>query len=442
MKLSIDERIIQLCKERAKLHKEDKNVPIYPYVSDQIFNEYGVRYDSEKLRSISRKYRDSNKLNEYFELKQFNDKDAEEYKATIELNKDGTQTSDILLKMSAEQAKDPEFLLKAHGYDPNMWELISARNNIWNVFCKDSDNNIQKDTLYSSKIVVKPATETHWSAERIDNILKSIKREYKSKITHENHEDNNQLLVVPIADLHYNLLSDVLSTGNKYDTVLAEEYYYYVLNDIKARTRHRKFQKVLFVVGNDFCNADNMSGTTTKGTPQDNHLVWYEAVDNIPQLIINGIDILRTIAPVDVLYVPSNHDLHTMYGAMGTVDVAYRNEPSVNIIRSPMFRKYYNFDKTLLIFSHDMKVKDSLEIITTEARDYWSNSKHVIAMLAHLHEAMIYEKQGMLEIYRLPTISGWSRWTNTQGYVQSDKKNKCFIIDGEKGIIDEINTVF
>jgi hypothetical protein len=54
---------------------------------------------------------------------------------------------------------------------------------------------------------------------------------------------------------------------------------------------------------------------------------------------------------------------------------------------------------------------------------------------------MIYEKQGMLEIYRLPTVSGWSRWSNSMGYVQSDKRNKSFIIDSNMGIVDEMNTI-
>ena len=42
-----------------------------------------------------------------------------------------------------------------------------------------------------------------------------------------------------------------------------------MLNDVVERTMHERFEKVLFV-GNDFVNADNINGTTTKGTPQDN----------------------------------------------------------------------------------------------------------------------------------------------------------------------------
>ena len=100
-----------------------------------------------------------------------NDKDLEKelsknYKSTTEINRDGTQTSDKLIIMSEEESKDVEFLLKSHGFAVKSWELISARNNIWNVYSKQ--DGVQ--TLYSSKITVKP---------RLDNIsLEEIKEHF------------------------------------------------------------------------------------------------------------------------------------------------------------------------------------------------------------------------------------------------------------------------
>ena len=51
------------------------------------------------------------------------------------------------------------------------------------------------------------------------------------------------------------------------------------------------------------------------------------------------------------------------------------------------------------------------------------------------------KKQGYVEIRRLPTISGWSRWTNNRGYVQTEKKNQAFIINKDKGMTDILNTI-
>lgn len=361
------------------------------------------------------------------------------YKETMEINKDGTQSSDKLLRISKEEIKDVNFLLEAHGYSIDSWELVSAKNNIWNVYSKQ--DGVQE--LYSSKIVVKPRVGFIWTEDKANKIFESLKTDYKNKVSINplQYEQNGNILVVPIADFHFGLYSDVFSNGNDYNLEIAEDLFYQVINDVKNRNKDKKFEKVVFILGNDFTNSDNLSNTTTRGTLQDNTGLWFSIVDRATKLIQNGIDILTEIAPIDVLYAPSNHDLHTMFGIMQTIGAWYKNDNNVTVDISPLPRKYYKFGKNLLAISHDIKVKEALKIISTEGKEYWSGSEHVICMLAHLHQSMVYDKQGYLEILRLPTISGFSRWTNTQGYVQTEKKNQSFIINNDKGIIDIINTI-
>ena len=362
------------------------------------------------------------------------------YKNTVELNKDGSQSSSKLIEMSENQAKDISFLLKAHGYSVDCWELVSAKNNIWNVYSKQDGIN----TLYSSKITVKPKQFYSWNEEDVRKIFENVDTsDYKKDtVPSLNYSNDGNMLIIPIVDLHYNLLSDSYTTGNIYNIKIAYEVYYYILNDIIERVKDKKIEKILFVVGNDFINADNINGTTTNGTQQDNERSWFSIINNATQLIINGIEMLLQIAPVNVLYVPSNHDLHTMFGIIQTVKAWYKNDNFVNIVDdSPLPRKYYQYGKVLLGFSHDIKIKDGLKIMTTEAKDEWSQCENMIWMLAHKHQGMVYDKQGYLEIFRLPTASGWSRWTNGKGYMQTDKRNKSFIINKELGIINELNTV-
>ncbi len=401
------------------LNSELDNVEIYKNIFG---NQVSVDHARKCISTLER----------FIELsKSFQPEDGNENnRKTLEIHKDGSQTSEKLLQISEEQCKDEEFLLAAHGYDANSWQLTSAKNSIWT-------------HGYSSRITVKPRSEYKWNPEDIQKLFNNLKTNYANKkdIIPSQHELNNNILVIPIADLHYNLVSDKFSTGNDYSIEIAEQVYYQVLNDVINRIKNKKFEKILFVVGNDFINADNVNGTTTKGTPQDNNGLWFSVVNKATQLIINGIDMLTHIAPVDVLYVPSNHDLHTMFGIMQTIKAWYRNDNNIFIDDSPLFRKYYRFGNTLLNFSHDLKVKEALKIISSEAKDQWSECTHIISMLAHLHQDMVYDKQGYLEVLRLPTISGWSRWTNNQGYIQSEKKNKSFIVNGDLGITDEINTV-
>ena len=79
--------------------------------------------------------------------------------------------------------------------------------------------------------------------------------------------------------------------------------------------------------------------------------------------------------------------------------------------------------------------------MSVEAHDMWSECKSMIWFLGHLHTQMAYSKKGYVEVLRLPTVSGWSRWSNQQGYVQTERKNQAFIIDENTGIKTTINTV-
>lgn len=409
---------------------------------DEINKQLGYPFkNGETYRSwVKKQAKKDGNLNITQEEKQthndFNDKDFET-KSSIEIHSDGRQTSSRLLKIAEEKRKDPLFLLKAHGYDPKFWELVSARDNEWNVYSKQ--DGVQN--LFSSKIVVRPLKEYIWNEEDAKRIFEKLESSKKHPVQHEQFEYNGNILLIPIADFHYGLYSDMMSTGNEYNMEIAEESLFTVIYDVKNRVSNRKFEKVVFVVGNDFVNSDNISKTTTKGTPQDTMSTWFKIIENTPQLIVNSIDILRKIAPVDVVYVPSNHDLHTMFGVMQILKAHYRNDEDVSIDTSPLFRKNYKYGSNLLVFSHDMKIKDALEIVSTEGKKEWSSCEHMFCMLAHLHKEMVYDKKGYLEIMRLPTISGWSRWSNNQGYVLAEKKNQSFIIDSKKGIVDVLYTV-
>ena len=413
----------------------------------ELAQEFGY-VSSEALRSKFKKYRAANGnlqaqeaiqdiVDAYVPDVQTNN--SPQYKSSTEVKNDGSQTSDRLIAMSDKESKDVNFILKSHGYDSQSWELTSAKNSIWNVNTKLDGIK----TLYSSKIAVKPKTAYSWNEEDAKKVFAGLKTDIQNKINIKplQYKQNGRLLVLPIADFHLNLLSDKLSTGNEYNMEIAEELFFHVVNDVIDRVGNKSFEKVLFITGNDFINADNLNGTTTHGTPQDNSSSWFKAVQKATELIIKATDMLTKIAPVDVVFVPSNHDLHTMFGIMQTVEAWYKDDKNVSIDTSPLPRKYYKFGEMLIALSHDMKVKDALQIITTEAKSMWSECKHIVLLLAHLHQSMIYEKQGYLEVLRLPTISGFSRWSNDKGYVQTEKKNQSFVVDSKLGITDIINTV-
>lgn len=363
--------------------------------------------------------------------------DCSSCKKSIALNPDGSFTSDAQLFVDNEELlHDSEHLIKMHGYDPRCFELISAKNSRW-----QSPNAKETRTLYSSKISVRrKAPET--SREDIRQWFEELDRNYSKPIVKPcrvSTRDANKLLILPISDLHYNLHSTLLETGNEYNCALAEKLYFSVIADVLERTKSMEFEKIIFTIGGDQANADNIQGTTTKGTPQNNEFGYFEMIRKMYTMTIQAIDLLKETAPVEVILINGNHDLSSGVSLAHVCAAWFRNDPDVNVDLSPLPRKYFLFGKSLFCFAHDADVKRLPALIPDECREVWSQIDTTEVFLQHLHgEAVLMERDNM-RVQRLPTISAKSEWANNQGY-NSKRQCKSFIFDKELGLTDVLYT--
>lgn len=374
----------------------------------------------------------------FVEPKQSSDKPREdnvpEYRETIEIKGDGSIYSDKLIEICESDLKSPKSILLAHGFDSELWEVVNCKNNLWH---SPRPKDMGLRILYQSKLTTKPIVPV-WTEERLTKMFDSLKDKDFSplKIVPSQYSKNGKSLIVPIADLHIGLLSTMQANKNEYNMEIMERLYRDTISQIKERIVGQSFEQVVFVVGNDFLNTDNLANTTSHGTPQDSATFWYGIVDKAIELINVGINSFLEIAPVYVYNVVSNHDGQSMYGIMKVIEATFKNNKDVWVDTSPLPRKYHKFGKTLIALSHDMKLAVGLQTITTEAKDKWSECNKFYWLLAHLHTEMQYQKSGLLEIYRVPTISGYSRWSNEKAFISTEKKTQCFIVDSEYGILD------
>lgn len=378
----------------------------------------------------------------------------------ISFNKDGSMSSSMLLKMTEEEAKNPEFILKAHGFDIDTWELASCRNTVRQVVSKVV-NQVDKDgklvdqytdkgkpvyttdvrTLYASYITVKPKKDKEISLAKIEEFFDRLDRNYslpEIKRT-KDYLNGDKLLLIDIADLHHNLQASVFTSGNDYDCDIAEQLFFYVINDVLSRTKNYDFDEIVFVLGGDLSTADYITNTTVKGTPQDNDLHYYEACERLYAMTIKAIDLLKDIAKVNVILCVGNHDEVTCYKLAKYIDAWFRNEYRVKVDYTPLARKYKLYGKTLMCFAHDGKVNKLPALIANEARQMWSQADTVEVFLQHLHTEQVLMEDNNIRIQRLPTISARSKWTSDKGY-SSKRQCKSFIFDRDDGLTDILYT--
>lgn len=408
----------------------------------EIREKYDIKLNSDTIRKANGSVFGGSFRAAYFKNKSVSssildiEKAKSSYKSEQSINKDGTYTSDKLICIKEDELKNPISLLKAHGFDIREWELVSARNNIWNVYSKQ--DGIQE--LYSSKIVVKPKEQTI-DYDRINEWFDKLDRKYSLPVIKTSNEylKGNKCLLIDIADLHLNLQATMFSTGNEYNCEIAEKLFFYVISDILSRVEKYQFNKIIFCIGGDMLNGDNLLGSTTKGTPQDSDLLYFDAVEKLYAMTIKAIDILKQKAPVDVIYISGNHDELSGYKLAKFIDAWFRNDENVTVDYSPLPRKYVKFGRTLFAFAHDGNIKTLPRLIADEARKYWSDIDTTEVFLQHLHTEQVLTEEYNMRIQRLPTISAKSDWAVNKGF-GSKRQCKTFIFDIEDGLTDVLYT--
>ena len=99
----------------------------------EIINMFNLDCSPDTLRKKSYGYRE---CVENEEMEKATLDEGINYKESMEITPSGEYRSDKLIRMNAEQDKDVDCLLEAHGLDIEKWELVSARNNNWNAYSK------------------------------------------------------------------------------------------------------------------------------------------------------------------------------------------------------------------------------------------------------------------------------------------------------------------
>lgn len=406
----------------------------------EICNKYNLPISPDNLRRVNSTIFGGSFIAEYFKNKDYiSTQSIEEiqntYGAETTINKDGTYSSNRLLSMNEEESKDPDYILKAHGFDPACWKIISARNNVRQVISKQ-DGIV---TLYASFITVKPVAEL--TLKQIEDFYKDLIDKFKTPIIKQYKNCQSGLMLeIPIQDVHFGKLSLVEDVAEPYNFNLAKERFGFVIDDVIRSVSGFDIEKIIFPIGSDFFHIDNVDSATTAGTRQ--------STDLSPQLIfkygleclVENILKLSKVAPVEVFCVNGNHDFLSSYHAICALQCYFHNNENVTVNTDTSPRKYVEFGNVLLGFSHGNKEKNRIEgIMQIEAREAWGRTKYHEFHLGHLHSEHTKEVNGVI-IRNLSSFTGIDAWHHNSGYVGAVKKCQSFLWDKEKGLKNIIVT--
>ncbi|MDD4804797.1 MAG: hypothetical protein PHN69_06560 [Candidatus Pacebacteria bacterium] len=338
---------------------------------------------------------------------------------------DTDMTDEKLLTKEPKTLADVEELF---GVDTSVWECKEFT-------CSNWDNSTK--TNYAVRAKFKPRVNVINYAE----ILEMFKRDVTgfkvpNTVKPVKLKTTGNLLEICIFDIHLGKLGWGVETGEDYDHKIACERFMDVLSDHITSNTVFGFERILFTVGNDFFNFDTITGTTTGGTPQSNDLRWQKMFDVGVKLLVEGITYLSKYAPVDVMYVPGNHDQMTSFYATMYLDAWFSSNKRVEVDISPMTRKYRKWGNCLIGFTHGDKEKRRIDgIMQVEASREWGNTKFREWHIGHLHSEHVREVNGVI-IRNISSITGSDTWHFESGYVGAIKKSPSFLWNKEDGLLN------
>lgn len=369
------------------------------------------------------------------EYKSTKQEQSSELRQSTELKQDGTIVSEKLITVRDGYDLTPEYVLKAHGLDPIMWEMVSYKNNMWN--SQRTGGVLQ--VSFQSKITAKPVMPFN-PLEQVEEFFKNKKFTSVPSIKPTQYDENGEVLEICLPDLHSGLLAWRMETGEDYDVHIAEERFRWCLGDILTRCKNKKFKKIIFVTLGDLLHIDNDMQTTSKGTFQQADGRLAKIFDATLEMLIDGIMALAKVAPVDVVYICGNHDRVVGYTLLRATEQAFRNNPHVNFDTTPNPQKYKLVGVNLIGWTHgDMPNKHLGVWLQQSARREYGLSKFAEVHAGHIHsqkatEIKQTEEDAGILVRHLPTVCQASYWEHQQGYSQSVKTVMCFVWNEVSGL--------
>ncbi|QDP67837.1 MAG: hypothetical protein Unbinned8210contig1002_25 [Prokaryotic dsDNA virus sp.] len=284
---------------------------------------------------------------------------------------------------------------------------------------------------------------------KIFNSLNKFIESYSPDYEKIKRKKGTHLLVINPADIHIGKYANELETGEHYDCETAVMRVLEGVQGLIDKSKGFDVDRVLFCIGNDVLHIDNVYNTTTKGTHQDTDGKWWEHYEIALMLYVRVIEMLREIAPVDVLHSMSNHDYQSGFHLAHTLKSWFRKADDVQFDISVSHRKYYQYGANLIGLEHGDGAKmDKLPLLMAQERPkMWSETKFRYWYLHHIHHKVKHKWRDAkdfigvtVEYMRSPSSS--DSWHSRKGFTGASKACEAFLHDKKSGQVARLTHYF
>jgi hypothetical protein len=401
-----------------------KGQPYWKEAAEILSEHSGSNYTPEGARSAYRRWL---KRGEKLPQKHKKAKAHPQTSASVEIDGD-TAEADINMTYAPDGPLTIDDIRSFCQLDDE-WAVEAIKPSSWRIYTKKEGHV----TNYSIKASFKRKTKFD-----IQSLVKRIQDIQPVSISPPLPIRTNYLLEVNITDIHFGKEATRESVGSDYSVEEARDRYNKTIGKFLSLFNLYQFEKVLFVVGHDLLQMDNLDGTTTAGTPVDSSVNRNNVFNIVGELICESINKFADLSPVDVLMVPGNHDENTTFFLGKLLEAYYRNTSHVSVLNTNCQKRwYYSYGNALVLHTHSHRnPKDLPSIMAIEAADQWGKARIREAHLGHKHSQTTFptfETTGVV-VRELGSLSSADKWHYDNGYVGQHKVATSFVWQKTRGL--------
>lgn len=341
--------------------------------------------------------------------------------------------------------RTPAEALKLADLDPNIWMLEKVECTNWTVgmMPKSADKPVQTQQ-YRVRLVFKRifSNSLQEATEALFQRLAKASPQFPPAFQKVAKVKGDCLAVMGLFDVHFGKFGWWKETGKDYDLKIAESFYENAVADLIAKVSTRRISRWLLPIGNDFYHMDNSRNTTFGGTPQDVDGRYAKVIEAGEMAVAKAIQKMAAVAPVDVVWVPGNHDPTTSYHLARFIWAYFSKCDAVTVDYGPSPRKYYRWERTLLGLTHgnEEKITELPNLMASEKPDDWAACKDGSKewLIGHWHQSKQWVTKATdtsreTIIRGLMSLSGTDSWHHRKGYVHTSQAAEVYLYDKADG---------
>lgn len=382
------------------------------------------------------------------EIKSQTRKVHEGYDTSGEMFSENPDGSAVMSSITTRPIKSIKDAIAACGVDEKVWHVSGWKCTTWTVGMKlkkskESGEKVVQTQQYRVSLTLVRLVPRHIS-DGLEAIYKRFGDNAKSysppAISTKKDSKENYLGVIGLFDSHFGKLCWAKETGTPYDLKIAESIYRNAVTDLIEESSHRRIDRWLLPIGNDFFHIDNSRNTTYNGTPQDVDGRFQKIIESGYTATVWAVEELMKTSHVDIKLVPGNHDPTEAFHLAMFLSAWFRKAKNVSVDYGPSPRKYYTYGATLLGLTHGNEEKhDQLPtLMATERPSDWSNSTCREWLLGHMHRSRQFVTKPV-DTYNGTTVrvlrsaTGTDSWHHRKGYVGTQPGAEVYFYGHSRG---------